>query len=309
MIRMPGRSHTGRLPALTEDEVRICERLRKHVRILAGDIGERSIWRPGSLNASAQYIEESFRSEGCSVARQEFDVQGTIVANIEAVVNGTSGLKEIVLVGAHYDTVPGSPGANDNASGIAAILELARLLSSRNSTREIRLVAFANEEPPFFRTRYMGSRVYASRSRKQGEDIVAMLSVETIGHYSHAKGSQTYPFPFGFFYPGSGNFIGFVGNLASQSLVRRCVASFRQHTAFPSEALCAPGWVTGVGWSDHWSFWREGYPAAMITDTALFRDQCYHTISDTPEKLDYDSSARVVGGIGRLVTEFAVSPA
>jgi Zn-dependent M28 family amino/carboxypeptidase len=151
----------------------------------------------------------------------------------------------------------------------------------------------------------MGSRVYASRLRKQEEDIVAMLSIETIGHYSDTKGSQRYPFPFGLFYPGSGNFIGIVGNLASRSLVRTCIASFRQHTVFPSEALCAPGWIAGVGWSDHWSFWREGYQAAMITDTALFRDAYYHTRGDTPEKLDYVSSARVVGGIGRLVAELA----
>ena len=151
----------------------------------------------------------------------------------------------------------------------------------------------------------MGSRVYASRARQQQENIVGMLSLETLGYYSEAPDSQEYPFPFSFFYPDTANFIGFVGNIGSRRLVRSCLAAFRRTTLFPSEGTAAPGWITGIGWSDHWSFWREGYKAIMITDTAFFRYEHYHTLQDTPEKIDYDRLARVTKGLAEVVTDLA----
>jgi Zn-dependent M28 family amino/carboxypeptidase len=212
-----------------------------------------------------------------------------------------------VIVGAHYDSVMGSPGANDNGSGVASLLEISQLLSRTKNSRTIRLIAFTNEEPPFFLRRNMGSRVYASRSRHRQEDIVGMLSLETMGYYSEAPNSQEYPFPFSFFYPDTANFIGFVGNIRSRHLVRLCLEAFRRTTKFPSEGTAAPGWITGIGWSDHWSFWREGYRAIMITDTAFFRYEHYHTRQDTPEKIDYDGLARVTKGLAEVVTELANS--
>jgi Zn-dependent M28 family amino/carboxypeptidase len=185
------------------------------------------------------------------------------------------------------------------------VLELARLLRRQPLARTIRFVAFANEEAPFFQTEGMGSWVYARHARGRGEQIVAMLSLETIGYYSDAKGSQQYPFPFGIFYPQVGNFIGFVGNTASRALVRRSIGSFRRHTAFPSEGTAAPGWLTGIGWSDQWAFWQEGYAAIMVTDTALFRYAQYHTPYDTPDKIDYDRTARVVVGLARVLADLA----
>ena len=151
----------------------------------------------------------------------------------------------------------------------------------------------------------MGSLVYAIRSRQRGENITAMLSLETIGYYSDEQGSQAYPFPFNAFYPRKGNFIGFVGNLSSRSLVRRAIGTFRQTTDFPSEGAAAPGSLTGIGWSDHWSFWQEGYRAIMITDTAPFRYIHYHEISDRPAHLDYDRMARVVSGLSNVIVELA----
>ena len=151
----------------------------------------------------------------------------------------------------------------------------------------------------------MGSRVYASRSRRLDENIVGMLSLETMGYYSEVPDSQRYPFPFGFFYPQTANFIGFVGNIGSRRLVRLCLAAFRRATQFPSEGTAAPAWVTGIGWSDHWSFWREGYRAIMITDTAFFRYDYYHTRADTPEKLDYERLARVTNGLAQVIAELA----
>jgi hypothetical protein len=162
-----------------------------------------------------------------------------------------------------------------------------------------------NEEAPFFHTVNMGSWQYAQRAHARGERIVAMLSLETMGYYSDTLGSQQYPFPFGFFYPRVGNFIGFIGNIASRSLVHRSIAAFRRHAAFPSEGTAAPGWLTGIGWSDHWAFWQQGYPAIMITDTAVFRYAPYHTSGDTPEKIAYAKMARVVAGLSRVVVALA----
>jgi Zn-dependent M28 family amino/carboxypeptidase len=166
-------------------------------------------------------------------------------------------------------------------------------------------VAFVNEEAPFSYSELMGSRVYARRAHARNEDIVAMFSLETIGYYSDTAGSQSYPFPFSLFYPDAGNFIGFVGNAMSRTLVRRVVASYRRQTHFPSEGIAAPEWVTGVAWSDHWSFWREGYPAVMVTDTAPFRYPYYHTAADTPDKIDYGRLARVVAGLASVISELA----
>jgi Zn-dependent M28 family amino/carboxypeptidase len=305
MRDMPLKSHSGPLPPLTAEEKRIAARLREHVQVLAGDTGERNMWHYEALLSSARYIRRRFEDAGHTVRVQEYTVQGKAVANLEVEIRGRSLPDEHVVVGAHYDSVPGCPGANDNASGVAALLELARLFSRHNPERTVRLAAFVNEEPPFFQTDEMGSRVFARAARERGDNIVAFLALETIGCYSDEPDSQSYPPPFGQMYPDRGNFIAFVGNTASRSLVRRCVGSFRSHTAFPSEGIAAPGAVAGVGWSDHWAFWQEGYPGVMVTDTAPFRYAYYHDAYDTPDKIDYDRTARVVAGLHRVVADLA----
>lgn len=305
MIRMPGRSHSGPLPPLSADQRALGARLRGHVHHLAGEIGERNVWTYGSLTAAAGWIEETLGSLGLDVRSQAFDAEGRRVRNLEVERRGVGRASEIVVVGAHYDSVLGSPGANDNGSGVAALVELARALGDRPAARTLRFVAFVNEEPPFFQTREMGSLVYARRARAADERVVAMLSLETIGCYDDAAGSQQYPFPFGLFYPRRGDFVGFVGNLASRALVREAIGAFRRHAAFPSEGVAAPGGIVGIGWSDHWAFWRQGYRAVMVTDTALFRYPHYHQASDTPDRLDYDRLARVVSGLARVIEELA----
>lgn len=305
MTRMPGRSYSESLPALSANEVELRDRLREHVWTLAGQIGERNLWRPEALAASADYIEKRFRESGYDVVSQDFVVAGNTVRNLEAQLAGSGLADEIILLGAHYDSVLGSPGADDNATGTAAVLELARLLAGKKLARSIRFVAFVNEEPPFFQTDDMGSRVYARRARKRGEKIVAMLSLESIGYYSDAKGSQGYPFFFRLLYPSRGNFLGFVGNIPARRLVHQSLQSFRKHAAFPSEGVAAPGWIIGIGWSDHWSFWKEGYPAIMVTDTALFRYEHYHSMTDTPDKIDYARLARVAGGMAQVAIDLA----
>jgi Predicted aminopeptidases len=300
---MPGSPYSGPFKPLSTAEVEIRENLKRHVWALAGKIGERNLWCYQELKASADYIEATLAGQGYRVAKQEYKVEGMAVNNLETEVRGISQPEQIVIVGAHYDSVYGCPGANDNATGIAAVLEIARLLKQHKPGRTLRFVAFVNEEPPFFMTGEMGSVIYARRSKQRGEQIAAMLSLETIGYYSDAAGSQHYPAPLSLFYPDTANFIGFVGNISSRELVRRAIKTFRATTEFPSEGGALPGWIPGVGWSDHWSFWQEGYEAIMITDTALFRYQHYHTSDDTPDKIDFDRMARVVAGLVHVVAD------
>jgi Zn-dependent M28 family amino/carboxypeptidase len=273
--------------------------------MLASTIGDRNIPELDALNEAAAYIRAHFEASGFEVIDQVYAVGETSVKNIEATLTGTESPDEYLVIGAHYDSVVGCPGANDNASGVAALLAISRELANRKLPRSVRFVAFVNEEPPYFQTANMGSVVYAQAAKKRGDDIVGMLSLETIGYYSDSEKSQHYPPPFNLFYPSTGNFIAFVGNMASRKLVRRCVKHFRRSTQFPSEGVAAPGWITGIGWSDQWAFWQAGYPALMVTDTAPFRYAHYHTIGDTPEKLHYEHTARVVAGLVEVVAALA----
>jgi Zn-dependent M28 family amino/carboxypeptidase len=283
----------------------LATRLRRHVERLAGEIGERHVLRPAALHAAERYVGESLRALGYEVTRQNYEAQGVDSANLEVVVPGGDRATEIVLAGAHYDTVPGSPGADDNASGVAAIVELARLLRDARPARTIRLVAFVNEEPPFFFWGEMGSKVYARAARARGDDIRVMLSLEMLGCYSDEKGSQGYPPLLGHFYPAQGNYIAFVSNLRSRRALRNVFAAFRDASDFPAEKLAAPALVPGIAWSDQLSFWREGYPAAMVTDTAFHRYRHYHQPTDTPEKLDYARMAQVVEGLAGTLAALA----
>jgi len=305
MLRMPGKSYRGPLPPLTQHQLALRDQLRTDVEELAGRIGQRNIWHDRDLAAAADFIEAALSAAGYTVHRQSFEVQQRTCHNLEAEIPGTDRADQIVIVGAHYDSVLGTPGANDNASGVAALLALARAMAGKATSRTLRFVAFVNEEQPFYRTGAMGSVVYARRCRQRNEKVVAMLSLETIGYYCDAEGSQRYPFPFDWLYPSTGNFIAFVGNVSSRGLVRQVVGSFRRHAKFPSEGGAVPGSITGVGWSDHWAFWQEGYPAVMVTDTALFRYPHYHSPADTPDKLNYDGLARVVDGLIHVVADLA----
>lgn len=297
----PGKSYRGMLPPLTTDETACAERMRSDVRMLAETIGERNTRKLLALTAAERFITQRLEQMGYSPVSESFDANGVAVENVIAEVAGTGRAGEIIVIGAHYDSAPGTPGANDNASAVAGLLELAREFKDSRPARAIRLVAFANEEPPYSFTDLMGSRVHASGARKRKEKIVAMLCLECLGVYSDVPGSQKYPPPLERFYPDTADFITFCSNLYSYSLLRKCIKEFRTTTRFPSEGLAAPASVKGVSWSDHWSFWQERYPAIMITDTAFFRYSHYHLPSDTPDRLDYERIARVIGGVRRVV--------
>jgi len=303
MTAMPGKSFSGALPPLTAEETEIKTNLTRHIYHLVGEIGERNVIAYEPLQKTAQYIENNLRDSGYEVKSQEYVVQMRKVRNLIAEIPGSARAKEIVVVGAHYDTVYDCPGADDNSSGVAALLDLARLLKGSHPARTVRFVAFVNEEPPWFKTDDMGSLVYAEQAHKLNENIVAAISIETIGMYSDAEGSQRYPAGFKSLYPSKGNFIAFIGNLGSRGLVRDAVHSFRASTKFPSEGSAVPAAVPGVGWSDHWAFWEQGYPAIMVTDTAIFRNPNYHQPTDQPDTLDYERMARVVHGLAHVVTD------
>ena len=306
LLRMPEKNISRSVP-LSPVEIRLRNELRADVHTLAVEIGERNMARYPQLNAAADFIENSFSRSGLRSRRDTYELDGRACHNIEAEIRGAR--PEILLVAAHYDSVFGSPGANDNGSGVAAMLALARRFAGKPADQTLRFVAFVNEEPPYFQTSQMGSFVYAGRCKARGDQISAMISLETIGYFSDAPRSQTYPIPaIGAFYPRTGNFIGFVANLHSRALLRRAIALFRQQGKLPSEGAALPSFIPGVAWSDQWSFWQHGYPGIMITDTAPFRYPDYHSVTDTPEKLDYTRFALVVSGVEKVIQGLAGSP-
>lgn len=276
---------------------------------LAGGIGERHVGRPRALRQAEEFVRERLAESGFEVRRHPYALDGQEWSNLELEVVGGPRATEILVVGAHYDSVVGSPGANDNATGVAALVALARRLAPQRLHRTLRFVAFVNEEPPWFQTDDMGSVHYARRCRERGENLVGMISLETLGCYSDAPGSQHYPFPLGLLYPSTGNFIGLVSNLASRPFLQALARAFRASGDFPAQTASLPEALTGVGWSDQWSFWREGYPGVMVTDTAPFRYPHYHTAGDTVDKIDSVRFARVVEGLLGAVTQLASSEA
>jgi len=296
----PGERHRGPLPPLDAGARALAGNLKKHVTAVASE--EHNVAHPEALERSARYIEATLSGLGYAVSRQEFETEGVKVRNIE-VARGSG--TRLVVIGAHYDSALDAVGANDNGSGVAALIELARFLKTVQPAQglEVRLVFYVNEELPWFGTDKMGSYVHSKGLASEDREVLAMLSLETIGWYSENFDSQRYPFPFSLFYPSKGNFVGFVANLRSRSLMHRVIGTFRKSVAFPSEGVAAPESIPGIGWSDQWAYWKFGWPALMVTDTAPFRYPHYHTLRDTPDKLSYERLARVVKGLEGVLRE------
>ncbi len=296
LTSMPGNRLRVASEQITPELTSQAGRLSAHVYHLSRQIGIRHQSVPENLNATSIYIESAFVEAGYRVRLEEFRSRGVQVRNVEAELAGDGG--ELIIIGAHYDTLPWSKGANDNASGVAALLEIAQRFSGRRFSHTLRFVAFANEEAPFFRTEDMGSWVYARRSSERGERVRAMYALEMLGYYNDSPGSQRYPRIMAPFYPDTANFVALVSNLDSRALLLRSIAAFRAGGTFPAEGLSAPqALVPDVRRSDHASFWEFGYPAIMITDSGGFRYPFYHTSLDQAEDLNYTSMARVVDGL------------
>jgi hypothetical protein len=308
-VTMPGASHAGPLPPLTDEQTRMKDGLERDLTRLAGEIGERNTRRPIAYAEAMRFVEGRLAAAGQDVSRQTYDVKGRPCSNLVVEMVGKAKADEIVVIGAHYDSAPGTPGANDNGSGTVALLALADLLREFKPDRTLRFVAFCNEEPPHFQTDAMGSLVYAKACKDRGDKVIAMLALETMGYYRDKPGSQHYPLPFSWFYPTTGNFIAFIGDGPSMDLVKDGVGSFRRHAAFPCEGGAVPRSVEGAGWSDHWSFWQCGYPGVMVTDTAPFRYPHYHRPTDTPNRIDEERLARVVVGLRDVIVDLCTCPA
>lgn len=299
-----GGSGGGLQPPLTSEEVEIRDNLSSLVNDFAVTIGERNIYRrPNQLAAAAAKTSETFSSLGYTVNVDPFVVSHVTVTNLEVVIPGTTRANEIIVIGAHYDTASGSPGADDNTSGLAGLLEIARLLSGAQMERTVRLVAFVNEEELGMGPSVVGSARYAAQCRARNDNIVGMFSLEMIGYYTNERRSQSYPR--GITGPSVGNFIAFFSDTGSNPLVSATVADFTRNTNFPCIGIAAQDSVSGIGDSDHSSFWTYGYPALMVTDTAYYRYAYFHSSSDTPGKLTLDPMARVVGALAKVIRDMA----
>jgi Zn-dependent M28 family amino/carboxypeptidase len=289
---------------LPDTRVVLTENLKRHVYKLSAEIGNRSFSEYENLQAAADYITAQFATYGYAVQFHDYTILSKTARNIIAVKKGSSDRGDEIIVAAHYDSCL-NPGADDNASGIAVLLELARIIVDSYTDCSIRFIAFTNEEPPFFHTETMGSRVYVKEAVKRRDDIKAVIVLEMVGYYSDQPDSQSYPPLLGPFYPNKGNFIAVVGNFGSHWLVNSIVSSFKEQSSLPIEALVAPSFIPGVDFSDHWSFWQEGYAAVMITDTAFYRNPFYHTFLDTYEKLNYQAMSEVVTGLTAVLVQLA----
>ena len=273
----------------------VVENLYKHVEYLSVKVGDRHLWKEGSLSKTADYIESVFNSSGYAVWRQTYSCYGQSVSNLIAEKPGTD--KEVVIIGAHYDTVPGSPGADDNASAVAGLLELARLNQKTSNKKTLVFSAFVNEEAPCFGSDNMGSMVYAKYLKEQNIPVEVMVSLEMIGYFSD-KRVQSYPLPgMGLVYPKTGDYIGVVGNFHSSRYASFFKKGIRKHSHIKARSLTAPEFFGGINLSDNYSFWRYGYRAVMVTDTSFFRNRHYHQLTDTIDTLDFDKMAEVVKGL------------
>jgi hypothetical protein len=304
MVWMPGESYSQALPPLTAAEIALKDRLKSDVETLSAKIGRRNQSNYQNLIAAKDFLDRELTQAGYTVREQQYTIDGKTFSNLEVEIPGSSRADEILVIGGHYDSAFTSPGANDNGTGAAAVLALAREFAGTKPLRTLRFVEFTNEEPPYFWTKDMGSSIYAQKAKARGDKIVGMFSLETLGYFSDAANSQKYPPPLSFLYPNRGNFIGFVSNIESRELLRNTMRSFRAQAKFPSEGAALPDAIPGVGWSDHWSFWQQGYQALMITDTATFRYPDYHTDRDTADKIDFEKLSRVTDGISKVIRDF-----
>ncbi len=291
-LGMPGKSYGETPPPLTPTQQLRQDDLKNTMQKLAGEIGIR--YDRSNLDQTLELIAPLLPQH------QDYQFKGITHQNRSFEIRGQTKPEEIIVIGAHYDTVSVSPGADDNASGIAALLSLAKQFEQAKFAKTVRFVAFAQEELGL-----IGSQNYANRSQQLGEKIVAMLSLEMLGYYTDRPGSQAYPVPVGNLYPDRGNYLAFISNLQSRDLLRSSIQSFRKSATIPSEALALPELIKDIGRSDHASFWKAGYPAILVTDTASFRNPHYHRASDRIDTLDFDRFTRAVDGIAAIIEDLA----
>jgi len=288
--------------ALLTQPILFSQALRDHVIQLSEKLPRRGD-DTDKLDFSARYINHQLSQYG-NVEEQVYEVWGIPYRNVSLILGPESNQR--IVIGAHYDTFQGNPGADDNASGIAGLIELARLLSQETLSIPVQLVAYTLEEPPYFRSGDMGSAVHAQRLKMDNVDVIAMISLEMIGYYVNTPNSQDYPVPLmSLIYPTNGNYIAIVGNMSGIGLVRQAKSNMVEVMSLPVVSINAPSIIPGVDFSDHMNFWSQEFPAIMVTDTAFYRNKAYHTEGDTWDRLDYENMGEVVKGVYAVVVHLA----
>jgi Zn-dependent M28 family amino/carboxypeptidase len=297
----PAREH----PAVNQTLPKVDEkRLEAHVRALAEEFTPRDWKNRANLTRAAEYIYNELKSYGLAPRYQTFRASGQEYKNVTVELGPASEAR--VVIGAHYDAFGPYPGADDNASGVAGVLELARILAKSSLPGRIELVAYCLEEPPHFTTAEMGSAVHARSLREAGVKVKGMISLEMIGYFSDEKNSQAFPLPaLKLLYPNEGNFIALAADMEHVPFTNRVKKAMRAATPLGVHAINAPRSVPGIDLSDHRNYWAEGYPALMVTDTAFYRNEAYHTPNDTPDRLDYARMGQVVSGVARAALELS----
>jgi hypothetical protein len=302
---VPGSSFSGPPPVLSQDEQALAARLKAHIVAIASEphnVPEHA----AALERSAAAVEQAFAGLGFTPERQAYEAGGGTVRNIWVTIEPEGPVEQAIVVGGHYDSAHDAPGANDNGSGTAAAIELAGLLRGfRPKSTRLYFVAFVNEEAPYWGTADQGAFRFAELLLGRGERIRGMLSLETLGWFSEEPGSQKYPAPFNLIYPDVGNFVAFVGMPGSRGWLHKVLAPYRRHAQVPSLGGIAPSFIPGISWSDHAAFADKGIPALMLTDTAPFRYPHYHRPSDTPDKVDSETLARITSALAKTLKEIA----
>lgn len=279
------------------------DRLRHFVEVIVSDYFPRDAARVHNLNSCARYIRKEFSAHSPRTDYQVITIDQKEYKNVIASFGPEDGPR--IIVGAHYDTAGEQPGADDNASGVAALLALAEKLSNLPLKHRVDLVAYTLEEPPYYRTANMGSARHVSLLKESNVDVKLMIALEMLGYYSEEPGSQDYPVGLlKLFYPTTGNYIAIVGQLGDGKTVRSAKELMRAASDVPVYSINAPRLIPGIDFSDHMNFWDEGYPAIMITDTAFYRNRAYHTVADLPQRLDYQKMASVLQGVFNIITGY-----
>jgi hypothetical protein len=285
------------------------ERLRRDVNRLCSEFTPRSYRDHDNLARAAEWIEGELRSSGLRVEIQEYELREGVYRNVIGIRESEHSDASAMIIGAHYDAYGDFPGADDNASGVAVLLELVRTLPAKAPLARQYFVAFCTEEPPFFGSNDMGSFHFARELLERRVPVDLMIALDLVGRYSDQPGSQRFPLPgLGLLYPDRGNFVAVVGDLGSGATIRRVKRGMLATGAIAVESFRAPAALAGVRWSDHDSFRRLGQPAVLVTDTAFMRNEDYHTRNDTPDKLDYERMAGLVRALHGVLEGNSPSP-
>jgi len=286
------------------------ENLKKHLYTIVEKFDDRGYRNTEVLNATANYIHSEFAKYSDEVEYQTYHTSWNFedeifeYKNVIANFKGRDSCEGIIVVGAHYDTFGGHAGANDNTSGVVGLLELARVLKDHPPKCDVEIVAYTLEEPPAFATEKMGSFIHAKHLQEQGIKVKIAIVLDMIGFYSDEKNSQIYPVPFmDLYYPSRANFISVIGNFSNIKEVREVKSIMKSTSNLPIYSINAPALISGIDFSDHRNYWRFGYPAVMISDTAFYRSDNYHTPKDTPNTLNYENMAKVIEGVFKVISK------